>query len=85
MRGAEQHAPTVSASSHPWNGEPTTALSSSIACCPMRERLLDGDSRTSMRAGEQVGSIGIGASPSSNMRARFLHEIAAIALAAPVD
>jgi len=41
--------------------------------------LLDGDSRTSILAGEQVGSMGIGASPSSNMRARFLHEMAAIA------
>lgn len=77
--GAE-HAPAASAWSHPpWNGEPTPSLSSSIACCPIRERLLDGDSRTSILAGEQVGSMGIGASPSSNMRARFLHEMAAIA------
>jgi len=69
--------PAASALAKLWKGELAPPLSSSAAtdCCPIiLVRLLVGDSKTSMRLGEHVGSIGDDISASNpRSRGRFWH------------
>ena len=75
--GEGRVSPAASALAKLWKGElvPPLPSSAATAWCPIiLVRLLVGDSNTSMRLGEHVGSIGDGMSASNpRSRGRFWH------------